>query len=147
MGILDKYKKELQREKEAESEIGFDEELSEHDKEVKKLIASYSNDPNSMENVYQRKMSEMTRLTEVQMVEKNLIKEEPVKRTSFKRAFCDKCGTELVSKTPAMLNPFTFERICKHTCDKCGAVYNLDFAYPRVVFYDSNDNEIKLFTE
>ena len=47
---------------------------------------------------------------------------------------------------PGMFNPFTFEKVCKHTCKKCGKNYNLEFAYPRLVFLDNNGEEIPAFT-
>ena len=62
---------------------------------------------------------------------------EVVEKVIVKHAYCEECGEELVSQAPPMFNPFTFERICKHTCTKCGKVYNLDFAYPRLAFINN----------
>jgi hypothetical protein len=52
------------------------------------------------------------------------------------------CGVELISKTPPMFNPYTLQKICKHTCEKCGKVYNLEYAYPMVVYRNEENKEI-----
>ena len=58
----------------------------------------------------------------------------------------EECDEELISNAPPMFNPFTFERICKHTCTKCGKIYNLEFAYPRLAFINNNGEELPAFT-
>ena len=95
------------------------------------------------ELLYKSKMIEMN---ESSMEEKGLIKNSDVNKIIIKHAYCEECGEELISDAPPMFNPFTFEKVCKHTCKKCGKVYNLEFAYPRLVFLDNNGEEIPAFT-
>jgi hypothetical protein len=45
-----------------------------------------------------------------------------------------------------MINPYTMERIARYDC-KCGAKLNLDHAYPRLVFYNTEREEIKVYTD
>ena len=89
---------------------------------------------------------EMKRLNETEMEDANLTKDEEVDKLVVRRAFCQNCGEELISKTPQLFNPYTLESICKHTCSKCGSNFNLEYAYPRIVFLDKNGEEIKAFT-
>jgi rRNA maturation protein Nop10 len=85
-------------------------------------------------------------MSENEMAEKELIKEEDVEKIIVKHAYCSECGEELISNAPPMFNPFTFERVCKHTCTKCGAIFNLEYAYPRLAFMNNKGEEIPAFT-
>jgi formylmethanofuran dehydrogenase subunit E len=147
MGILDEYKLQFAKDKENEDKMfPNDSKLDESQRsEYEKCLNDLRNNPNSIENVYHKKMSEMKQMSESEMMEQSLIKNEDVEKVIIKHAYCSECGEELISKAPPMFNPFTFERICKHTCEKCGAVYNLDFAYPRVAFINNNGDEINAF--
>ena len=144
MGILDKYKKQLEEDKKHE-DASFPEgsQLKEEDREEYiKALKELRNNPNDMENAYKAKMAEMKKIPEKDMV----IRDEVVEKVIVKHVYCEECGEELVSQVPPMFNPFTFERICKHTCTKCGKVYNLDFAYPRLAFINNKGEELPAFT-
>ena len=148
MGILDKYKKQLEEDKKHE-DASFPEGSQlkeEHREEYVKALKELRNNPNDMENAYKAKMAEMKKMSENDMENNSLISDEVVEKVIVKHAYCEECGEELVSQAPPMFNPFTFERICKHTCTKCGKVYNLDFAYPRLAFINNKGEELPAFT-
>lgn len=148
MGILDNYKKQLEQDKKNEDNLfpegsNLDESSRE---EYEKCLSDLRNNEFSMENVYKKKMSEMRNFKEDEMSELNLIKGEDVSRIIAIHAYCENCGEELISDAPPMFNPFTFEKICKHVCSKCGKIYNLEYAYPRIGFLNKDNEEIKAFT-
>ena len=148
MGILDKHKQQLEEDKKHE-DASFPEgsHLKEEDREeYVKALKELRNSPNDMENAYKAKMAEMKKMSENDMENNSLISDEVVEKVIVKHAYCEECGEELVSQAPPMFNPFTFERICKHTCTKCGKVYNLDFAYPRLAFINNKGEELPAFT-
>ena len=147
MGLLDQYKAELAKDREKEDTLfPEDSQLDESQRsEYEKRLNELRNDPNDMENVYQRKMAEMKKMSEEEMNDINLIKDEEIDKVIVKHSYCSECGEELISNAPPLFNPFTFERICKHTCTKCGAVFNLEHAYPRVVFLNNKGEEIPAF--
>lgn len=65
----------------------------------------------------------------------------------IKRAYCPKCGKEIVNKFPEMFNPFTMEKFNKYDCE-CGWSANMDHTYPRAVLVNHNtDEEIEFFTK
>lgn len=99
-----------------------------------------------MDEAVSAKMNSLKKMDENEMENSFLIKDEEVKKIVVKHAFCEDCGEELISKAPPMFNPFTLERICKHECSKCGKIYNLEFAYPRLAFYGISDEEIPAYT-
>lgn len=144
MNFLDEYKKQLENDKNKRitEDSSFD---SEYDRLVKKRIEELENDPSSIENQYNSRMSEMVKINEQEMIEQGLIKNEEIKKIYVKRAYCQECGKELLSNGQPLLNPFTFEKICKHTCSECGKVYNLEYAYPRLVIENNNGDEIPVF--
>ncbi len=148
MGILDQYKAQLAEDKEKEDTLfPEDSKLTESQRpEYVKRLQELRNNENDMENVHREIMSQMKQMSESDMAENNLLKEEDVKKIIVKHAYCSECGEELISNAPPMFNPFTFERICKHTCSKCGTVFNLEYAYPRLVFLNNNGEEIPAFT-
>lgn len=148
MSILDQYKIELSKDKETENnEFPQDSQLNETQRSAYiKRLQELRNDPNDMENAHKLKMAEMKKMSEDEMETTNLIKSEDINKIIVKHAYCEECGEELISNAPPMFNPFTFERVCKHTCTKCGKVYNLEFAYPRLAFIDNNGNEVPAFT-
>lgn len=147
MGILDKYKEQLSKDMENENN-NFPENssLTESQRaDYEKKLHELRNNPNDMANAYHKKMTSMEQMSEKDMEGGNLIKEEEIKKIIVKHAYCKECGEELISNAPPMFNPFTFERVCKHTCSKCGKIYNLEFAYPRLAFINNGD-EIAAFT-
>jgi len=147
MGILDDYKAQLEKDKENENnDFPEGSKLNESQREeYEKCLKELRNNELSIENAYEKKKMEMRQLKEDEMAQNNLIKGEDVNRVIVIHAFCEDCGEELISNAPPMFNPFTFEKVCKHVCAKCGKVYNLEYAYPRLGFLDINNKEIKAF--
>ena len=148
MGILDKYKAQLEEDKKNEN-VSFPEgsQLKEEQREeYVKTLKELRNNSNDMENIYRTKMAEMKQMSESDMESNKLINNEMVEKVIVKHAYCEECGEELISNAPPLFNPFTFERVCKHTCAKCGKIYNLEFAYPRLAFIDNKGEELPAFT-
>ena len=148
MGILDKYKAQLEEDKKNEN-VSFPEgsQLKEEQREeYVKTLKELRNNSNDMENTYRTKMAEMKQMSESDMESNKLINNEMVEKVIVKHAYCEECGEELISNAPPLFNPFTFERICKHTCAKCGKIYNLEFAYPRLAFFNNKGEELPAFT-
>ena len=148
MGILDKYKAQLEEDKKNEN-VSFPEgsQLKEEQREeYVKTLKELRNNSNDMENTYRAKIDEMKQMSENDMENNNLINNETVEQVIVKHAYCEECGEELISNVPPMFNPFTFERVCKHTCKKCGKIYNLEFAYPRLAFINNKGEELPAFT-
>lgn len=148
MGILDKYKVQLEEDKKNE-DVSFPEgsHLKEEQREeYVKTLKELRNHSNDMENTYRTKMAEMKQMSESDMESNKLINNEMVEKVIVKHAYCEECGEELISNAPPLFNPFTFERVCKHTCAKCGKIYNLEFAYPRLAFIDNKGEELPAFT-
>ena len=148
MGILDKYKAQLEEDKKNEN-VSFPEgsQLKEEQREeYVKTLKELRNNSNDMENNYRKKMAEMKQMSESDMESNKLINNEMVEKVIVKHAYCEECGEELISNAPPMFNPFTFERVCKHTCTKCGKIYNLEFAYPRLAFFNNKGEELPAFT-
>ena len=148
MGILDDYKAQLEEDRKNENnDFPEDCKLNESQREeYEKRLQELINDANDIENVYERRIKEMRHLTEKEMDNANLTKVEEIDKILVKHVFCEECGEELISKTPQLFNPYTLESICKHTCSKCGKVYNLQHAYPRIIFLNNNGEEIPAFT-
>lgn len=148
MGILDDYKAQLAIDRENENK-DFPEgsNLTEEQREeYEKTLDGLRHSSIDMEEVYEQKKKAMRKMEEVMMEENNYIVESKVERITVKHANCPECGQELISDAPPMFNPFTLEKICKHTCKKCGAVYNLEYAYPRIVIYNEFGEEVPAFT-
>lgn len=148
MGILDKYKEQLEKDRKDEN-VSFPEgsQLKEEQREeYVKALKELRNNSNDMESTYRTKMAEMKKMSENDMESSKLISDETVEKVIVKHAYCEECGEELISNAPPMFNPFTFERVCKHTCTKCGKIYNLEFAYPRLAFIDNKGEELPAFT-
>lgn len=167
MGILDQYKKALEEEKEQNMDFPTDSNLTEKDKEAYEAALKKMRNGNfSKEEVQEainnsrKNMSalgeehksgsnenimrmELTKITDSEMLEKGLLTNESVSDIKVIRAYCPKCGKELVSKAPAMYNPFTMEKVCIHEC--CSTKFNLDKTYPHIAYYDSEGNEIHSF--
>ncbi len=83
-------------------------------------------------------------------IKKNVILEKDIDITRHNvtpvviRAYCPKCGKEIVSNSPTLYNPFSLEKVNMYKCD-CGFEGNLEYAYPRVVFVDENNNDINAY--
>ncbi len=148
MGILDEYRTQVAKDKEkVNNDFPENSTLSEKDRsEYEKCLNELRNNSNDIENAYIQRMAQMKKMNEKEMEESNMIKNEENIKIFIKRAYCEDCGEEIISNAPPMFNPFTFEKVCKHTCSKCGKVYNFEYAYPRIVIIDNNNNEIPAFT-
>lgn len=169
MGILDNYKKMLEAEKEQENmDFPTDTNLSEKDREayeaaLKKMRnADFSQEEveeainNSRKNMdalgevhvggnneKTMKIAQPEKISDEQLIEKGLLESKPISDIRVIRAYCPKCGKELVAKAPAMYNPFTMEKMCLHEC--CDTRFNLDKPYPHIAFFDEEGNEIKSY--
>lgn len=153
--ILENYKKQLEEDRMNEDKEftmpSFDDDiiskLNDVDKEaVAQRVKELREDPNDMENVFKKFHQEFPKLTESELDEKGDTKLDTDVKLVIKRAFCPNCGKELVSKSPVMYNPFTLEKVAKHECE-CGFKANLEHAYPRMMFVNSNGEEIKAFAD
>lgn len=56
------------------------------------------------------------------------------------KAYCPKCGKEIVSKLPMLINPFNLVKICRYECE-CGWQAELEHQYPRLAVRDKNTGE------
>lgn len=149
--ILERYKKELENHKNNEDYDlpksfieGQDNSVNVDKKymnEYQKTLDNLRHNDLDMENRYKSAMSKIRNLNEEDLTISNSIKDVPVSKIMVKHAYCPECGKELINKYPPMFNPFTHEKQCIHECE-CGMKYNLEYSYPRIVFYDDNDSEI-----
>lgn len=163
MGILDDYKKQFELDAETQNnnapvdginmtENEYDEyqkRLNEMRNEIKEADEKYNpSTSESNNNVFSSDVmgqfnEKYNKYTEAELK----VTSEEVKPI-IKRAFCPKCGKEIINTAPVMFNPFTMDKICKYDCE-CGWKANLDYAYPRVVFVDkyNYNNEFEAYTK
>lgn len=145
MGILDKYKEDVVNEKE-NKDFPDNSHLNESQRKAyEKKLDELRHDPKDIKNIYHAKMAAIEQMTEENLLEKELILDENITKIVVKHAYCKECKEELISNVPPMFNPFTLEKVCKHTCKKCGKVYNLEYAYPRLAFINIEGKEIPAF--
>ena len=154
--ILDNYKRQLEEDRLNEnndlSSLTFNDELENIYSQgadadaVAKRINELREDPNDMENVFKAFNQQYPRVSEKSLSDGGNIKVDTDVTIAIKRAYCPSCGKEIISKSPVMYNPFTLEKIAKYECE-CGAKFNFDSSYPRIVYMDSKGNEIKAFAE
>ena len=146
--ILEEYKKQLELDKQAEnydlpegvSENQFTEEMKEaYRKEVDKLRGN----TDDLENVYNRFHETYRKLSDEEI---NTRCEDEEVKTIIRHAFCPNCGREIVSKLPVMFNPYTGEKIARYDCD-CGAKFNMEHSFPRIVYVNSQGKEITAFND
>lgn len=166
MGILDQYRKAI-KEEENDMRYPLNGELSEDDREAYESVlkkmrhGTFSQDEvNEAINNSKHNMEELcgthdggvnenamrmqlTKLTDYELNEKGLLKSTPVTDIKIMRAYCPKCGKELISKAPPMYNPFTMEKVCMHEC--CGIKYNLDKSYPHISIYGEDGEEVTAY--
>lgn len=169
MGILDQYKKALEEEEKDNMNFPSDTNLTEKDKDAyeealrrmrdgsfseKEVSEAINNSKRNMSSLGDRHhgvineenikvQQHLVRITDEELRGKELISFDEISDIRVVRAYCPKCGKELIAKAPVMYNPFTFEKVCIHEC--CGERYNLDKTYPHIAFYDNNGNEISSF--
>ena len=151
--ILEDYKKQLEEDRKKENSNfdinGISDDLPEgfnidpvNMEDVMEEVRNINDSPYDMENIYKKFHDEYVKISEKELT---TVLDEDIK-VGIKHAYCPKCGRELVSKAPTVFNPFTFEKISKHECE-CGFKCNLEYAYPRIVYVNSNGEEIKAFNE
>lgn len=155
MGILDNYMRQVEEDKNKEND-DFDMTFLDEDtdnvgkkpsqynqsekEEFVKQLQKLRSDPNDIMNKF---YNEFEQINENTLQISDHISDVSVS-VYVRRAYCHNCGKELISKAPVMFNPYTGEKIAKYECS-CGAKYNLEYAYPRVIFKDDNGNEINAF--
>lgn len=146
--ILAEYKRQLELDKQQEnydlpegvSESQFTEEMKEaYRKEVDKLRGN----TDELENVYNRFHETYRKLSDKEI--NQTCKNEDVK-TIIRHAYCPECGREIISKLPVMYNPYTSEKIARYDCE-CGAKFNMEHSYPRIVFVNAVGEEINAFND
>lgn len=169
MGILDNYKKMLEAEKEQENmNFPTDTNLTEEDREAyeaalkkmrnadfsqKEVEEAINNSRKNMDalgevhvggnNEKTMKIAQPEKITDEQLIEMGLLDSKPISDIRVIRAYCPKCGKELVAKAPPMYNPFTMEKMCLHEC--CETKYNLDKSYPHIAFIGKDGEEIIVY--
>lgn len=111
------------------------EEKKEYFNKIKVTLDKKESESNTIQT------QQFVKMTEKELVENDLVKDEEVRKINIRRAYCKKCGAEIVCKVPSMFNPFTLEKQANYKCD-CGEMYSLDHAYPRIVFLDENGDEM-----
>lgn len=155
MSILEQYRQEVETDKQnqnndyADQAVATDGLTEEQKEQHKKLyeaeLEKLRKSSEDIENAYKQRKASMIHISDSDLMERGLLKVVPISKVEVKRAYCEQCGEELISNAPPMFNPYTFERVCKHTCTKCGAIYNLDYAYPRIAYIDDKGEEIKAY--
>ena len=78
------------------------------------ICNKFENLINDNEEIQPINIPQPEQLNEAEMDASNNIKVQSINNVSVKRAYCPECGNELVSKFPAMFNPFTQEKQCIH---------------------------------
>lgn len=144
MNILQEFLKEKKMTEEQGIYVNDTTMSAEEQEYYKKEIERQRNSELDMEKQYQKFHQIYVKKTEQELEAANLIENVDVK-VVVKRVKCPQCGRELISTTPVIFNAFTQEKIAKHDCE-CGFKCNLEYAYPRVAFVDSENNEIKAFS-
>lgn len=135
----EEYEKALKKFRNAEfSKEEIEEAIRNSKKNMEELGETHTGGQN--ENVMR---VQFKRIHDEELRENGLLKEYGIGKVEVLRAYCPKCGKEMVSKAPPMYNPFTLEKVCMHEC--CGEKYNLDNTYPHIVFYDTDGNIINSF--
>ena len=154
--ILERYKKQLEIDRQNENysmpKSNANETLVENEgyegeemEQYKKVIDEYRKSDTETLDAYKRYHEVFTDMTEKELDANGHTKIEEVK-INVKRAFCPKCGEEIISKLPSMFHPFTGQKIVRYDCG-CGARYNLECSYPRLIVTDNEGNEIKCFLD
>lgn len=144
MGILDDYKKVVEEDEQnlnndapADGIEMTEEERKEYEKRLNEM----------RDQIKENDENPMPIIDHYEKVDEKDLKTDYVKVTPMvKRAYCPKCGAEIVNNLPPMYNPFSFEKINRFECD-CGWKANLEYCYPRVVFVTENGVQIDAFAK
>ena len=152
MGLLDDYQKMVEEdEKNLNNNAPMDglemsdEEMKAYEKRLNEMREEIKNNDDcgvdckkAYENSFQKKKKKIT---------ESDLKTEYVKVTPMvKRAYCPKCGKEIINTLPPLYSPFSFEKINRFDCD-CGWKANLEYSYPRVVFITDNGEQIDAYAK
>lgn len=144
--ILNNYLKQVSldeqraREEIVETPLDFDDEiealvLGGTDPEaVAEMVNKMKSDPNDPANYYAREYKQMT---DNELSEAGLLKEQVVPARVV-RAYCPKCGEELVCYHNPYKNPHNGEVIARHNC-KCGFKVGLEHAFPYIVVREDDE--------
>jgi hypothetical protein len=154
--ILDNYRKQLEEDRLNESNEfdipSFDDDIADRlsknvdKKAVAEKVKELREDPNDMENQFKKFMVEYPRVTEDELDSKGSTFIDDDVKITIKRAYCPNCHKEIISKVPLLFNPYTMQKIAKYECS-CGAKFNFEHSYPRIVYTNSKGEEIKAFTD
>lgn len=142
MSILEEYMKEVNLYNNSQGDEKIDDynfseaEKEQFLKEIRRIKESPDDIVNKFHNDYKN-------ISENEMDTRDLTAVSEAK-VFVKRAYCPNCGRELVCVHPLLSNPYNGEKIAKHECS-CGFKANLEYAYPRIVFKDKDNNEIIAF--
>lgn len=142
--ILDRFKEQYEQDKLNENYDLPEDSAPMTDADMddyKKMLDAIRNDENDMQVQYQ-KFHEMYKSVKEDELKTEVI--NPI--VAIKRAYCPECGNEIISQYPVMYDGFTGQKIVKYDCE-CGAKFNLEHAYPRVMFLDDKMNEMKVWTD
>lgn len=166
--IIEMFKKQLEEDKMRENydlpegidENQFTEDMREKYKEALDRMRAVSDDAESysfsfsgekdetpsLDNEVKRFNEVYTKVTESDLEATNNTSLVDVD-VKVKRAYCPRCGKEIISSFPVMFNPYTNEKIARYDC-ACGAKMNLEYSYPRLVLVTKDTNEvIKAFND
>ena len=140
--ILDKFREQYEQDKLNENYDLPTDSLPMDDVEgYKKKLDELRNDENDMEAQFKKYAEAYKNVSESEL--KTEIFNPMV---AVKRAYCPKCGKEIICKHPVMFNAWTGEKIVRYDCE-CGETMNLEYAYPRVIYLDNDMNEMKVWGE
>ena len=172
MGILDDFKRELEASKNAPEVINDDQVFAGVDKDElqaeiarqKAMIEEYDecgticgdeveieeSDEEPVDGTWQDDMQNIiTRFNEQypRTMEADLnveVHEDYI--PVVKRAYCPKCGKEIINQLPPMFNPYNQQKTNRYDCE-CGWRADLEYSYPRVCMRSPGGEEIDFFTK
>lgn len=146
--ILKEYIKQVKLDKTKENydlpegvnEQGFSDDMKDaYRKEIDRL----RNNTDDLEQVYQKFHDTYRKLDEQEINAKCATENV---RVVIKHAYCPECGKEIISQFPILYNPYTKEKIARYDCE-CGAKFNMEHSYPRIIYVNDNNVEITAFNE
>lgn len=151
VGILQRFqqrKAEDDRRASTNNDYPVDSQLTEEEKKThreqyQQELEKLRNDSNDVEVRHRNLIQNV--VTEESLHSQKCLEMDGNIRPILLRAHCPECGAELTTDKPKMFNPYTGESLAIHKCPKCGKEYNLEYAYPRIVFVDSNHHIVKAF--
>jgi len=152
MGLLDDYQKMVEEdEKNLNNNAPVDgiemseEEMKAYEKRLNEMRDEIKNNKDcgiDCEKAYENSFSDP-----YEKVAENELKTEYTKVTPMvKRAYCPKCGKEIINIVPPLYSPFNFEKVNRFECD-CGWKANLEYSYPRVIFVADNGEQIEAYAK